>query len=84
MPAHPMHPLVLRLVRGGQVRIARLGETLARTEGGHWGSGRLLRALEAWAERLAGRGRETEGGRQGLARLLIRIFQKIREELIGC
>lgn len=84
MPAHPLRTLVLRLVRGGEARTARLGDSLARTEGPRWGSGRLLSALEEWVEQTHGRGREKERGRQRLGRLLIRIFQKIKEELIGC
>ena len=84
MPAHPLRTLVLRLVRGGEARTARLGDSLARTEGPRWGSGRLLSALEEWVEQTPGRGREKERGRQRLGRLLIRIFQKIKEELIGC
>ena len=84
MPAHPLRALVLRLVRGGEARTAQLGEGLVRTEGPRWGSGKLLSALEEWVERIPGRGREKEGRRQKLGRLLVKILRKIREELIGC
>lgn len=84
MPAHPLRALVLRLVRGGEARTARLGDSLARTEGPRWGSGRLLSALEEWVEQAPGRGREKESRRQKLGRLLVKILRKIREELIGC
>lgn len=73
--------LVVRLVRGGEARTAELGEGLRRTEGGRWGSGRLLAALEAWVERLPSRGREKEGRRQRLGRLLLKLFEWIRREL---
>lgn len=73
--------LVVRLVRGGETRTAELGEGLRRTEGGRWGSGRLLAALEAWVERLPSRGREKEGRRQRLGRLLLKLFEWIRREL---
>ena len=74
----------LYLVRGGEARTARLGDSLARTEGPRWGSGRLLSALEEWVEQAPGRGREKESRRQKLGRLLVKILRKIREELIGC
>ena len=73
--------LVVRLVRGGETRTAELGEGLRRTEGGRWGSGKLLAALEGWVERLPGRGREKEGRRQKLGRLLLKLFEWIRREL---
>ena len=73
--------MVLRLVRGGETRTAELGEGLRRTEGGRWGSGKLLAALEGWVERLPGRGREKEGRRQKLGRLLLKLFEWIRREL---
>ena len=62
-------------------RTAELGEGLRRTEGGRWGSGKLLAALEGWVERLPGRGREKEGRRQKLGRLLLKLFEWIRREL---
>ena len=77
----PLRAMVLRLVRGGETRTAELGEGLRRTEGGRWGSGRLLAALEAWVERLPSRGREKEGRRQRLGRLLLKLFEWIRREL---
>lgn len=73
--------LVVRLVRGGEARTAELGEGLRRTEGGRWGSGKLLAALEGWVEHLPGRGREREGRRQSLGRLLLKLFEWIRREL---
>ena len=57
----PLRAMVLRLVRGGETRTAELGEGLRRTEGGRWGSGKLLAALEGWVERLPGRGRGKGG-----------------------
>ena len=84
VPARPLRALVLRLVRGGEARTAELGERLTRTEGPRWGSGKLLSALEAWAALLPGRGREKERRRQKLGRLLVRVFQRIRKELLGC
>ena len=77
----PLRAMVLRLVRGGETRTAELGEGLRRTEGGRWGSGKLLAALEGWVERLPGRGREKEGRRQKLGRLLLKLFEWIRREL---
>ena len=62
-------------------RAAEVGEGLRRTEGGRWGSGKLLAALEGWVERLPGRGREKEGRRQKLGRLLLKLFEWIRREL---
>ena len=84
LPTRPLRALVLRLVRGGEERAAWLGEGLSRTEGPRWGSGKLLALLEGWVERLPGGGREKEGRRQKLGRLLVKIFRTIREELIGC
>ena len=43
--------------------------------------GQLLAALEGWVERLPGRGREKEGRRQKLGRLLLKLFEWIRREL---
>ena len=77
----PLRAMVLRLVRGGETRTAELGEGLRRTEGGRWGSGKLLAALEGWVERLPGRGREKEGRRQKLGRLLLKLFEWIRRAL---
>ena len=77
----PLRAMVLRLVRGGETRTAELGEGLRRTEGGRWGSGKLLAALEGWVEHLPGRGREREGRRQSLGRLLLKLFEWIRREL---
>ena len=80
--------LVVRLVRGGEARTAELGEGLRRTEGGRWGSGRLLAALEEWVGRrsVAGadwreRSRAAESNRQKLGRLLLKLFEWIRREL---
>ena len=70
-----------KYLRGGEARMAELGEGLRRTEGGRWGSGKLLAALEGWVERLPGRGREKEGRRQKLGRLLLKLFEWIRREL---
>ena len=42
---------------------------------------KLLAALEGWVERLPGRGREKEGRRQKLGRLLLKLFEWIRREL---
>jgi len=46
----PLRAMVLRLVRGGETRTAELGEGLRRTEGGRWGSGKLLAALARLAQ----------------------------------
>ena len=80
--------LVVRLVRGEEARTAELGEGLRRTEGGRWGSGRLLAALEEWLGRrsVAGadwreRSRAAESNRQKLGRLLLKLFEWIRREL---
>ena len=73
--------MVLRLVRGGETRTAELGEGLRRTEGGRWGSGKLLAALEGgWSACPAGAGKR-EGRRQKLGRLLLKLFEWIRREL---
>ncbi|MDB7872316.1 hypothetical protein, partial [Flavonifractor plautii] len=80
--------LVVRLVRGGEARTAELGEGLRRTEGGRWGSGRLLAALEEWLGRRSVEGadwrersRAAESNRQKLGRLLLKLFEWIRREL---
>ena len=56
---------MVRLVRGGEARTAELGEGLRRTEGGRWGSGRLLAALEEWLGRLVRGGGGLEGAEPG-------------------
>ena len=80
--------LVVRLVRGGEARTAELGEGLRRTEGGRWGSGRLLAALEEWLGRRSVEGadwrersRAAESNRQKLGRLLLKLFEWIRREV---
>ena len=77
-----------KYLRGGEARTAELGEGLRRTEGGRWGSGRLLAALEEWLGRRSVEGadwrersRAAESNRQKLGRLLLKLFEWIRREL---
>ena len=59
-------------------------EIKAREDGGHGLQSQSHRTecwLEGWVERLPGRGREKEGRRQKLGRLLLKLFEWIRREL---